>query len=77
MKFPSKLWMAFLSNVIFIRLAFYADADPDPSILVQKFMVVIMSCCLKEVYTHSPYRGNLPPKWQANDGEVVLYCTVA
>jgi hypothetical protein len=55
--------MTFLSNVIFVRLAFYADADPDPAILVQKFMVVIMSCCLKEVYTHSPYRGHLPPKW--------------
>ncbi len=54
--------MAFLSNVIFVRLAFYADADPDPAILVQKFMVVIMSCCLQEVYTVYTAAIN-PPKW--------------
>jgi hypothetical protein len=71
--------MKFLSKVpvIIFRLSFYADAEADPAIHVQKFMVVIMSCCLKEVYTHSPYRGHIPPKWQANDREVVLYCTVA
>jgi uncharacterized membrane protein len=50
MTFLSKLLMTFLSNVIIVRLAFYADADPDRAILVQKFMVVIMSCCLQEVY---------------------------
>jgi hypothetical protein len=54
--------MKFLSNVIIVRLAFYADAEADPAIHVQKVMVVIMSCCLQEVYTvHTA--AIYPPTW--------------
>ncbi len=42
-----------------------------------RFIVIIMSCYLQEVYTvHTAAIYPLQKAYMANDGEVILYCTV-